>query len=82
METLESCIWCLLNSKSFSDSVIMAIKLGGDTDTTSAVTGGVSALYYGFHNIPKKWITDLIDKQVILELANNLSAIEFRINQS
>ena len=81
VETLESCIWCLLNSKSFSDSVIMAIKLGGDTDTTSAVTGGVSALYYGFHNIPKKWITDLIDKQVILELANNLSAIEFRINQ-
>ena len=80
VETLESCIWCLLNSKSFADSVKMAIKLGGDTDTTSAVTGGVSALFYGFHNIPKKWIHDLIDKKVILELANNLSEIEFRIN--
>ena len=78
VDTLESCIWCLCNSASFSESVIKSIKLGGDSDTTGAVTGGVSALYYGFHNIPKNWITELRGKEEILLLASDLSEINFR----
>jgi ADP-ribosylglycohydrolase len=80
VETLECCLWSLLNSKSFAESVIKVIKLGGDTDTNGAVTGGISALFYGYHNIPENWINELIDKEPILSLANKLSEINFRDN--
>jgi ADP-ribosylglycohydrolase len=31
--------------------VLKAVNLGGDTDTTSAVTGGLAGLLYGFEDI-------------------------------
>ena len=53
VDTLEAAIWCLLNTKSYKESVLMAVNLGEDTDTVAAVTGGLAGLYYGYENIPK-----------------------------
>jgi ADP-ribosylglycohydrolase len=71
--TLEASIWCLLTTENYKDSVLKAVNLGEDTDTTGAVTGGLAGLLYGFENIPEKWLEQLAKKDNIEELANKLS---------
>lgn len=69
----------MLNSYSYSEAVLKAVNLGGDTDTTAAVTGGLAGIYYGIDNIPKKWIDQIARKQDIIDLARRFDAtvIEF-----
>jgi len=56
-DTLEASLWCLLNSSSYQEAVLMAVNLGYDTDTTGAVCGGLAALCY--ESIPSDWINAL-----------------------
>ncbi|UII28289.1 ADP-ribosylglycohydrolase family protein [Fulvivirga maritima] len=59
LHSLESSIWCLLTTESYVESVLKAVNLGGDTDTTAAINGGLAGLYYGLNNIPDNWIAGL-----------------------
>ena len=59
IQTLEASIWCLLTSDSYEVSVLKAVNLGGDTDTTGAVTGGLAGLMYGFKSMPKLWVASI-----------------------
>ncbi|MHC5724067.1 MAG: ADP-ribosylglycohydrolase family protein, partial [Nostoc sp.] len=65
--------WCLLNSSSYSEAVLKAVNLGGDTDTTAAVTGGLAGIYYGVENIPQKWMNQIARRQDIIYLAERFA---------
>jgi ADP-ribosylglycohydrolase len=56
LHTLEASIWCLITTDNYKEAVLKAVNLGGDTDTTGAVTGGLAGLLYGFDDIPNKWL--------------------------
>ena len=73
LHTLEASIWCLLTSDNYKDSVLKAVNLGNDTDTTSAVTGGLAGLIYGLDNIPEKWLQQLAKYSEIEKLAERLN---------
>lgn len=71
LRSLEASFWCFLNSDSYTESVLKAVNLGEDTDTTAAITGGLAGTYYGYDIIPETWklqlarfedIDDLVDK--------------------
>ena len=66
VDCLEASIWCLLNTNSYKEAVLMAINLGSDTDTTGAVTGGLAGIFYGYDSIPTEWL-DLIAKKDWIE---------------
>jgi len=72
IQTLEASIWCLLTTDTYEDAVLKAINLGGDTDTTGAVTGGLAGLLYGYDAIPKIWISPILKKEKIDELIYKL----------
>lgn len=72
MDTLEASIWSILTTNNYKDTVLKAVNLGHDTDTTGAVTGGLAALIYGMDNIPKEWINTLARKDDIINLTLNL----------
>lgn len=55
MDTLEASLWCFANSSSYEECVLKAINLGGDTDTTGIVAGGLAGLYYGIDAVPFEW---------------------------
>lgn len=59
IDTLEASLWCLLNHKSYKETVLAAVNLGGDTDTTGAVAGGLAGIYYGYADIPQKWVNSI-----------------------
>ena len=72
VHTLEASLWCLLTSADLSEAVLKAVNLGGDSDTTGAVTGGLAGAAYGLRAIPDKWLSVLARSDDILELANRL----------
>ena len=72
VHTLEASIWCLLTTDNFADSVLKAVNLGWDTDTTGAVTGGLAGLLYGEASIPTSWLTDLAQLDRIIDLGERM----------
>lgn len=56
MHTLTAAIWCLLTSHTFAETVLKAVNLGGDTDTTGCVAGGLAGALYGEDSIPAEWL--------------------------
>jgi ADP-ribosylglycohydrolase len=56
---LETSLWCVANSSSYSEAVFKAINLGNDTDTTAAVTGAIAGSIYGVGALPNEWLKKL-----------------------
>lgn len=73
LHSLEASFWCFLNSDSYEETVLKAVNLGEDTDTTGAIAGGLAGIYYGIENIPQKWIDNLARSNDIEDLAYRLS---------
>ncbi len=74
--SVPTAIHSFLRADSFEDSVIHAVRLGGDTDTIGAMTGAISGAYYGDGAIPREWMEQLEDgekgKRYIKMLADEL----------
>lgn len=66
VDTLEAALWCLINTGSYKTCTLQAVNLGDDTDTVSAIAGGLAGLYYGYEDIPKEWL-DTIQKREWIE---------------
>lgn len=73
LHSLEASLWCFLNYNSYEGTVLKAVNLGGDTDTTAAITGGLAGIYYGSDSIPQKWLSVLARKNDIDDLGERLS---------
>jgi ADP-ribosyl-[dinitrogen reductase] hydrolase len=58
---------------SYEEAVLKFVNLGGDTDTTAAVTGRLAGIYYGYENIPQKWIETIARLDDIIDLAKRLT---------
>ena len=65
VDTLEAALWCLLNTDSYEGCVLKAVNLGGDTDTTAAVAGGLAGMAYGLNAIPEAWRQQLARREYI-----------------
>jgi ADP-ribosyl-[dinitrogen reductase] hydrolase len=68
VETLEAAVWCLLRARTFEEAVLRAVNLGGDTDTTGAVTGGLAGACFGARAIPRSWLARLAGRDLIEDL--------------
>lgn len=72
LHSLEAALWCLLTSETYEETVLKAVNLGSDTDTTAAIAGGLAGIYYGFDAIPDEWIQVLARKNAIFNLCDQL----------
>jgi len=62
LHTLHTALWCLLTTDRYHDCVLRAVNLGGDTDTTGCVAGGLAGVAYGVRSVPSDWIAQLARK--------------------
>lgn len=74
VHTLEASIWCLMTTDTFEEAVLKAVNLGGDSDSTAAVTGGLAGIVYGVGYVPEHWMESLARKEDIIELAQRLES--------
>ncbi|MFD2717861.1 ADP-ribosylglycohydrolase family protein [Hymenobacter monticola] len=73
VHTLEASLWCLLKHDSYAATVLAAVNLGDDTDTTGAVAGGLAGLAYSEAGIPAEWLAVLARRADIEVLAMRLA---------
>ena len=76
VDTLEAAVWCLLNNDDYSNTALAAVNLGGDTDTTAAVAGGLAGLFYQDNaeiGIPKRWIDEIVNLDLVKEICDTFS---------
>ncbi len=73
LNSVPTAIYCFLKQpKSYKDSVIYAISLGGDTDTIASMAGAILGAYLGIEAIPQEWRLKLENKAYIEDLAERL----------
>jgi ADP-ribosylglycohydrolase len=60
VSTLFTAIWAVEHNDNYLSAVRAVISLGGDTDTTACVAGGLAALRYGLNSVPDAWWPRLI----------------------
>jgi ADP-ribosylglycohydrolase len=75
LHSLEASFWCLLKCNSYAETVLKAVNMGSDTDTTAAIAGGLAGLLYGYEAIPAEWVKVLVRKDDIEDLANRLNEV-------
>ena len=68
VSTLEAALWCVQRTKGVMQDIMTAVNLGGDTDTTGCVAGGLSGLSRGWFGIPQKHIKQLNNSPLVLDL--------------
>jgi ADP-ribosyl-[dinitrogen reductase] hydrolase len=73
MDTLTCVLQVLIFSKSYEEDIKLALHIGGDTDTNTAILGGLSGLIYGEETIPKKWLSKLLRYKDIVMLSDDWS---------
>lgn len=73
LSTLCAACWCLAQSEDFAEAVLLAVNLGGDTDTTAAVVGGLAGLRCGLSGLPAPWTACLKRRVEVLNLAEDFA---------
>lgn len=74
VKALEAALWSLFNANNYRDTVLNAVNLGEDTDTTACIAGAPAALLYGVDSIPANWLEALARRDDIIDLGNRLNA--------
>lgn len=74
IDTIESVIYCLKNTDNYRDAVLKAVNLGGDTDTTACICGGLAGIYYGYDAIPIDWIESIPHLDKVMSLCEKFEA--------
>jgi len=74
LHTLESALSLGLHAESFEDAVLDAVNMGGDADTTGAVTGAIAGARFGADAIPDRWTNTVDEAEELRTLARSLAA--------
>lgn len=72
VQCLEAALWAIFNAGNYRDTVLNAVNLGEDTDTTACVAGAPAALLYGVESIPANWLDALARREEIVDLGDRL----------
>ena len=72
VQSLEAALWCFAQASSFEETILSAVNLGDDADTTAAIAGQIAGAYYGVRGIPDDWLGKLWQRDDIERLARHL----------
>jgi ADP-ribosylglycohydrolase len=72
LDTTGAAFWALLNHDSLEETIIAAVALGHDTDTTAAVAGALAGAAYGASAIPARWLDILQPREELAAHAERL----------
>lgn len=75
LSTISAAFWSLFACDNLEETIIAAVALGEDTDTTAAVAGALAGALYGYQAIPDRWLDLLEPKSELEELATSLLAL-------
>ncbi|CAF1546975.1 unnamed protein product [Rotaria sp. Silwood1] len=70
VKALEAALWAFWSDDgSFEKGALAAVNLGDDTDTTAAIYGQLAGAYYGYKNLPERWLQHVYAHKFLKTLA-------------
>lgn len=72
LDSVSAALWALANYGSLEETIVGAVMLGGDSDTTGAVAGALAGALYGAEAIPDRWLDPLQPRAELESLADQL----------
>lgn len=69
---MQATLWCLDNEDSLEDALIRIVNAGGDTNTSTAVAGGVRGARFGASAIPQQRLDCVSHQKEISVITSNL----------
>jgi ADP-ribosyl-[dinitrogen reductase] hydrolase len=70
--TVGAAFYCLCATDCFEDVVVMAVRGGGDTDTTAAIAGAMAGTHYGLEGIPGEYTEKVENFDLLQSLTDEL----------
>ncbi len=80
-DTVPFALYCYLSTSDFRECAIKAVNAGGDSDSIAAIACGLKGCEVGVGGIPKRWIENLRDAEVIRDLADRLHDLYVTISE-
>jgi ADP-ribosylglycohydrolase len=74
LDVLEAALWALQRSHGWREGALLAVNLGGESDTIAAVYGQLAGAHYGAAAIPLAWRDALLRRELLVDLADRLLA--------
>ncbi len=71
-EALAIAVFCALRAESLEEGIIMAVNIGGDSDSTGALAGNLLGMTHGTAAIPPRWLDALELRDTIQTVADDL----------
>ena len=71
---LSIALWALANGQNFRDTVLRAVNLGGEADSTGALAGQLAGAVYGAAALPAGWRAALARRELLEATADRLLA--------
>ena len=65
VDTLMGAVHSMLIGHDYESTILCAINLGYDTDTTGAVAGALAGVLYGADSIPERWLSKLLKRDML-----------------
>lgn len=78
LDTMQAAVWSLVQHTDFESTVVEAVSLGADTDTTGAVAGALAGARYGASTIPERWVSQVQYRDELAQLADRLLELSQR----
>lgn len=72
VHNVSAALYCFCRAENFRDSVVMAVRAGGDTDSNAAVCGSLAGIWYGLDAIPQEYKDGVEDFEKLSRLDKEL----------
>lgn len=72
--TVGAAFYCLASTYNFRDAVELAVRAGGDTDTTAAIVGAMAGTFYGLDAIPAEFKEKVENFELLRALDEELTS--------
>ncbi len=77
LDVVPMAFYCFFSSRSFEEAIVKAVNSGGDADSIAAICGAIFGAKGA--EIPKRWVKNLKDWDLLLEVAGKLRDLHDRI---
>ncbi|KAF3922169.1 hypothetical protein ABW21_db0203976 [Orbilia brochopaga] len=75
VHSIEASLWAFFATNSWEHGCLAVVNLGDDADTVGAIYGGLAGAFYGLEAIPARWRENLVRKEVVGKVADDLSRV-------
>ncbi|KAJ6260291.1 ADP-ribosylarginine hydrolase [Drechslerella dactyloides] len=72
INSLEAALWAFFSTNNWEEGCLAVVNLGDDADTVGVIYGGLAGAYYGLESIPTRWRENLIKKELVAKIADDL----------